>query len=128
MEGVLNESGIKFYFQGDNAKENAIAFSSFCEKNFNCKPYETLLKNNKDQKVSKADPFAVAALILTIPPAILASIDLVERFKSKKNAEAFIQFAKDCHDKNSQIIKIQDKNGRLITLHLTDSSTLLNIV
>ena len=60
----MSKSDIKFYFQGDNARENANLFSNFCEKAFNCKPEESISKINQNHQTSKADPCSIAAIVL----------------------------------------------------------------
>jgi hypothetical protein len=44
-----------------------------------------------DEKVSKGDPVASAALILSIPSAILAARDLVERARIAKRVRGLLQ-------------------------------------
>jgi hypothetical protein len=59
------------------------------------------------------DPISLGALILAIPSAILAVIDLTDRFRKRQKAQSLIETAKT----------IKDDSGVLTSIVLVDGST-----
>jgi hypothetical protein len=53
------------------------------------------IEQTQETDTSRGDPIAVAALILSIPGAILATMDLVDRAKASKYAKHLIQKARN---------------------------------
>lgn len=74
---------------------------------------------------TKTDPVAIAALILSIPAAILAVADLGERIAKRRRADALIDCARN-QPRVSIVVKVADGVG--VDLAATTSDRLLDEV
>ena len=57
------------------------------------------------------DPIALANLIISIPAALLAVADLVDRMRKRKRAQAVIDAAKQVRDENGVSVSIVSLEG-----------------
>src|SRR5229473_1172551 len=67
------------------------------------------LNSRKPRKV--IDPIALANLIISIPAALLAVADLVDRMRKRKRAQAVIDAAKQVRDENGVSVSIISLEG-----------------
>ena len=100
MADFPKESIFKLRIDGPHGDEAEQELSSLIEKEFCIKPTRVAEQKLNSETHKVADPISVAALVLSVPAAIVAVVDLIERVKKKKAADRLIQWAQDYHEKN----------------------------
>ncbi len=84
---------LEFHIEGEGAEMTAAALQALIGEQFGQEPRRVSAPpSGREQE--KSDPLAVAAFILAVPPAILATIDLAERLALKEKAQRLIDFAR----------------------------------
>jgi len=119
----MMERHFKLNVSGPEAEENAGELVEFVEKEFDCKPVclKTGIGENR-RGYRSVDPVAIAAFIVAVPSAVLATIDLVERRKKKEKVDRLLQWLQD----KKVNITITTPNGTTMQLDAADSADILN--
>lgn len=88
-------SDLKLHLQGSQTEATATALEAFFAETFG-EPArrESPLPPPVSEAAKAADPIAVAALVLSIPGALLATVDLAERLQLKQKIERLIALAR----------------------------------
>ena len=125
----MTENNFQLRVEGPDSEKTAQALSDFLEKEFDYRP--NLLSKKQSQldeaDQTKVDPVAIGALILALPGAILATVDLIERMKKKKKIDRLIEFTQQKAKANPGInISIVTPKGISIRLDVAESSQILD--
>ncbi len=78
------------------------------------------------EEVKSFDPFSFAALILAIPSAVLAVIDIAERIRKKKKTEQALKKVQQLTLKHEVNIKIGYPDGKIVEISQADTAELLD--
>ena len=88
-------SDLKFHLQGSQTDATASALETFFSETFGENARRESLHISTVGETEKAvDPIAVAGLVLSIPSALLAAMDLAERLKLKEKVARLIALAR----------------------------------
>ena len=88
-------SDLKFHLQGSQTDATASALETFFSETFGENAHRESLHISTVGETEKAvDPIAVAGLVLSIPSALLAAMDLAERLKLKEKVARLIALAR----------------------------------
>ncbi|MDM8539508.1 hypothetical protein QUF75_02930 [Desulfococcaceae bacterium HSG7] len=121
-------NNLKFNIQGPQAQTVAQELAAMIDQTFDHSAQITKPPLAKTTDNTKADPVAIAALVIAIPSAVLAVVDLVQRPKKKSKADHVIDFAQRQHSQNPQTgITITMPNGVSMNLDQMDSNTLIDL-
>jgi len=91
-------SDFKIQIKGRHAEEVAKILSELIKKEFGYTPERVIQEPKKDtEKV--VDPLTIAAIIITIPPALVATLDLIERRKTRDKLDLLIELVKKQQEK-----------------------------
>lgn len=110
-------SDLKFHLQGPQSDATAAALEAYFAETFG----ETARRENlpmpaPGETQKAADPIAVAALILSIPGALLATVDLAERLQLKQKVERLIALARREWREHGTRIWLQRRNATPLAL------------
>ena len=123
----MSDAGFQFYFAGAQAKDAANDFVKIIEQEFGVKPKPVTPNTSVDQTTKGVEPLALTAVILTIPPALLAAIDLVDRIKKKKQLDTVLQKTQKIQKTKTELkIHILTPKGTKIEIHSVTSAELLD--
>ncbi|MEO1018354.1 MAG: hypothetical protein AAFY56_11755 [Pseudomonadota bacterium] len=104
--------GLQLLVAGDQADVAAAELRAFLnEIDPDRKTNVVALSAADDALRRKVDPIAVAALILSIPPAVLAVIDLADRIAKRQRAAQIIERAKEIEIEKSVKVRIVTQDG-----------------
>ncbi len=121
-------NNLKFNIQGPQAQSVAQELAAMIDQTFDHSAQITKPPFAKTADNTKADPVAIAALVIAIPSAVLAVVDLVQRSKKKTKANHVIDFAQRQHRQNPQTaITITMPDGVSVNLHHIDSNALIDL-
>ncbi len=124
----MTANDLKFNIQGPQAQTVAQELAAMIDQTFDHSAQITEPPLAQTADNAKADPVAIATLVLTVPAAILAAVDLVQRFKKKPKADHVIDFAQRQHRQNPQTgITITMPDGVSVNLHHIDSNALIDL-
>ncbi len=73
------------------------------------------------------DPVSIAALVLSIPGAVLAAIDLTDRLRKRKKAQAVVETARSLQDSHRVVISVIVGDGGLRAIGQLTADELLDI-
>lgn len=127
----MPDTTVIFNVNGPAREEVQKRITSFFEREFNCTPEiqrtQAPLKNSgkKDFVGAASLLVSIVTLLISIPSAVLASRDLMDRMDKKKKLEALIDEAKKLHEAYPETdITITTQEGA-ITLHGATAAALL---
>ena len=88
------QPGIEFQFHGEGRDALARELSDLLSNEFDGWPQHTTNKTIAPVGEQKSDPVAIAALIIAVPAAVLATWDLAQRIQVKQKIDRLISWAK----------------------------------
>ena len=91
----MAQHSIEFQFQGEGREAEAKELEALLADTFADWPQHVTEKTSIPTSSNKSDPVAVAALILSIPAALLATWDLAQRIRLKEKVDRLINWAKE---------------------------------
>jgi hypothetical protein len=101
------------------------ALTAIFDKEFGRRPHRSREKPETGGE-HKADPVAVAALILSLPSATLAAIDLAERIKLRDKITRLLALIRRQHDDKGAVARIETPEG-MQDLAAMDAERLLDV-
>lgn len=87
-------SDLEFHLQGPQTDATAAELETFFAETLGANARREIHQPPSGGAGEKADPIAVATLIVCIPGAVLATIDLAERLQIKQKVERLIALAR----------------------------------
>jgi hypothetical protein len=131
MSDFAKESTFKLHIEGPNASEAEKELSSLIEDEFGQRPIRMADQkpNANDHKVvdTLSVALSVTSLILSVPAAIVAVSDLIERVKKKKVTDRLIQWAQEYYEKNpNTAITITTPEGTSFELRKAETVDILD--
>ena len=126
----MNKSNILFYFEGNKVFDVANEIKEIIEDEFETQLeiFHTV-KCGSGEVVKEIDPFATATLIISIPAAILASKDLLERITKKKKFEKILkEYKRIIKEKKEVNIKITCPDGITKEISQVNSSEIIETI
>ena len=122
----MKEKRFKLSLEGSGAEQKAHELSLFIEKEFGTKPIPLREPIHKEDE-QKADPLTITALILAVPSAVLATVDLIDRIRKKKATDRLIKWAEEQHKKDPNItIHITTPDGISLELYKAKSVEIMD--
>lgn len=119
----MKRSNFKLRIEGERAEKISKDLAVFIKDELGWEPvrelHEVRSPGNKEKVVT---PLALAAIILAVPSAVLAVLDIVERMKKRKEIDRLIQWAKNQPGK----ITIISPDGTAIQLENANSGKILD--
>ncbi len=128
----MTDPDYKIFIQGPDAEDAANELPRFFEREFDFSPSMLKLdnngssENNKDLIAAAGLMVGAATLILTVPQAILAVSDLVERMGNKPKMDDLVETAQKLREKNPGTKITIETGGAKIVLHGTNTTELLD--
>lgn len=120
-------SDLKFHLQGPQSGATAAALETFFAETFDAKARRENPRIPPSGETEKAaDPIAVAALILSIPGALLATVDLAERLQLKQKVERLIALARREWREHGTRIWLQRRNAAPLALDEIEPADVLD--
>ena len=122
-------SDLKFHLQGPQSGATAAALETFFAETFGAQARrESPSPPTVSEAEKAADPIAVAALILSIPGALLATVDLAERLQLKQKAERLIALARREWREHGTRIWLRRRNVAPLALDEIEPADVLDAV
>ena len=109
----MTQHSIEFQFQGTAREALAEELGQLLVDNFADWTQSKAAKSPVSRGDDKSDAVAIATLILTVPPAVVATWDLAQRMQLKEKVDRLITWAQE-------ICKKAPQSGT--TIHLSDGS------
>ena len=91
----MTQHSVEFQFQGEGRDAAAKELGTLLADTFADWPQQLTEKTTVPTGTHRSDPVAVAALILSIPAALLAAWDLAQRIHLKEKVDRLINWAKE---------------------------------
>ena len=85
---------LNFIFAGEHAQDAADTFATLLAANEAWTPRRRPIAEAFDLERRVVDPISLASLIVSVPAAVLATMDLVDRMRKRNKARAMIDEAK----------------------------------
>lgn len=118
---------INFILSGIDAEAASKELKAALQEIFECDVQTEVQKERPcGETIRAVDPIAIAALIISIPSAVLAIADLINRSKKKKQLEEVLEQIKTLQKKKSVTVKIQYPDGTLKEITTVESVALLD--
>ncbi len=119
---------VRFRLQGPDRDALAEALSAKLREDFEAAP-ELAPAREPDRPLTRSTgPVAVATLILTIPGAVWATVDLAERAKLVPKLRALIDWARARKASHPQSrVEIETADGRIMPLDEAEPAGLLRV-
>ena len=123
----MSELQFQFQIQGRNAEIIAQKVSAILAKELNVQA-ELSSSNRPIEKDRRAvDPVALAALIVSIPSAVLAALDVLERMKKKGKIEkALEKIGELMQDFPDAAIQLKAPDGTLLKVEKSNATKLID--
>ncbi len=100
---------LEFHIEGEQAETTAVELQALIGEQFGRESRRVSAPTSGRER-EKSDPLAVAAVILAVPPAILATVELAERLAIKDKAQRLIDFARSRHRQHGTRIWLKRAN------------------
>lgn len=121
---------IKFYLQGAGAEQAAQDLARFLGQEYDTTPAVHNNASSADagepRRIDPATGIALAGLVLSIPGAILAAVDLADRIKKRKKADRLIQWARQKRQSSPQLQIHIEIGQAFLSLDKVDNAQLLD--
>ena len=119
---------IRFYVEGSDASEVARALEDHFEQEFGARPKRRSAPQPRPApgQPERGDPVAVAALILSIPAAVLATMDLAERVQLKAKIERLVVFMREELKGRSGSVVLEVPSGRRLKIDQASAAEIMD--
>lgn len=101
---------LRLHLEGGDAEAAAAEIAALMEASFGRRP-ERARAGRSDGEGDKADPVAVAALVLAIPGAALATMDLAERVRLREKLGRLIELARRLRRERGTVARLETGRG-----------------
>jgi len=126
----MSEAYLRLSIEGPGTEKVAEELSMLMEEEFGQRPAQIA----REQKQNEARPtrdmatiLALGSIILSVPAAVLATLDLVERMRKKPKADRLVAWAQQQWEKDPMTtISIISPDGLAVQLHRTTGAELLD--
>ncbi|MCI0530342.1 MAG: hypothetical protein L0Y74_00080 [candidate division Zixibacteria bacterium] len=123
----MAKADFQFQIEGEGAEKAAQELARLFNEEFGTSLQPHKAPPQEREGVTRGDPVVIAALILSIPPAILAVMDLVDRIQKKKKLDTLLQESRQVEKKYSGvIIRIIKPDGTIVELVAVESREILD--
>ena len=120
-------SELQFQIQGRNAEMIAQKVSAILAKEFKVQPELSSSNRPIEKDRRTVDPVALAALIVSIPSAVLAALDVLERMKKKGKIEkALEKIGELMQDFPDAAIQLKAPDGTLLKVEKSNATKLID--
>ena len=126
---MMSSRALEFSIQGDQSQSTNQELSILLKEVFADWPLHQASRptDSAGELRTRSDPVAVAALVLAVPGAILASWDLVQRMKLTEKVERLIAWARRKKQENPTLTITLSLSGIRVTyLDRTEPEEILN--
>lgn len=124
----MKDAQFQFYIEGPDAGQAADELAEIFQAEFAHQPERRLPETGGQDPLTKTDPLAVAAIILAIPSAVLATIDLISRLQKKEKLDRVLAQSHKIEKKHRGLqIRIITPRGTSIELSKTNSAEVLDL-
>lgn len=117
---------LKFHLQGSQTDATAAALETFFSETFGENARLESLQRPAGGETEKTDPIAVAALILSIPSALLAAMDLAARLQLKEKVARLISLARREWTEHGTRIWLQRRDATPLALDEAQPADILD--
>lgn len=125
---MMADTKLQFRIEGEGSEDAAEALARWIEADWGIAP--ALLESRQapaEAGAAKTDPIALAALILSIPSVILATVDLIDRIKKKEKLDTLLEQTRKLQQEHSTLrIRVITPGGTVLELENTTSAQLLD--
>ncbi len=104
-------ANVRIHIDGPEAETGASEIADFLNENLAARVASAAPKAPVVTDQKTADPVAVAALILSIPSALLAAMDLAERIELRKKITRLIDLAKRLRRGRGTVARLETPSG-----------------
>jgi hypothetical protein len=124
----MDSQKFQFRLEGAGAEEAAEEMAALIQRDLGITPEKFPARVTDENTGTRTDPIALAALILAIPSAVLATVELIERIRNKEKLDRLIEQSRKLQKKHSTTrIRIITPKGKVIELENITSSEMLDI-
>lgn len=106
-KNTMSNPTVKLYIQGEGADKAVQEIIPLIAELYETKPEVHSSASSavagEPRKIDPATGIALAGLVLSIPAAIMAALDLADRIKKRKKAERLIQWARQKRESAPQL-------------------------
>ncbi len=126
----MSGSDFKIKVEGNQAEAVAAELAELVEKELEYKPavQKERAPVQDPADPNRGDPVTVAACLFTIPPAIVAAKEMIERMKKRQQADALLQRATEIEQRYpGNQIRIILPEGASLSVKMVNGQTIIDI-
>lgn len=123
----MSDPLFQFQFMGENKSESANSFAQYVNSLFDTSAVPTGQQQSSDSADSKTDPVALAAFVISIPSAILAAMDIVDRIKKKKKLDELLNKMRQLEKTQKTTIRLISPKGEVLEISQISSGKMLDM-
>lgn len=123
----MKDAQFQFYIEGPDAGQAADELAEIFQAEFAHQPERRLPETGGQDPLTKTDPLAVAAIILAIPSAVLATIDLISRLQKKEKLDRVLAQSHKIEKTSRAANPDHHPRGTSIELSKTNSAEVLDL-
>jgi hypothetical protein len=126
----MSTDNLHFQLEGPRSEALASELSELVEAEFGERPAPATPRQGREtlETYRGPDPLAVTAVVLAVPGAILATVDLAERLKLKQKVDRLIAWAKEkLKDDTANRILLRSRRGNIVPLDRAETSQIFEL-
>jgi hypothetical protein len=126
----MSASLLNLRVEGPDAARVADELAAFIEAEFGTRPTPVAPPGpaGPGAEPVRGDPWAVAAVLLAVPPTVLATWDLAQRLKLKARVERLLAWVKDkCRGVEARSITLTSPKPRAVRLDHVEVSVVIEL-